>query len=105
VIWSDGASTYTQWAVAARLGRAEIVDDGANVATAVHSATGISSGTAYTVPAMLLPVSVGPAGHGRRGEMTLDGIENVDGHSCARVIEPLRSTPGSRPAPSAPLVE
>jgi hypothetical protein len=87
IIWSDGVHTYTHWALAKRIGRAEVIDDGADIAGAIAAATGTSSGTAVTVPAMLLPVSIGAACSwlGELGELSLDGDEQIASRSCARV--------------------
>jgi hypothetical protein len=61
VIWSDGEHTYTHWTLAARIGEPELIDDGRDIGGAIAAARHMSSLSASTVPALLLPVSVGSA--------------------------------------------
>jgi hypothetical protein len=84
VVWSDGAHTYTQWH---RPTGTEIIDDGADIARAISAAKGVSSGTSNTVPAMLLPVSIGAVcgSLAELGELVVVGEESIGGRSCSLI--------------------
>ena len=87
VIWSDGVHTYTCGAIeAGRVGAA--IDDGDDLMTPIASHAGVSRGTAITVPALLLPVTLGQRSTGLRtlGELAIEAdLEDVDGHPCVRI--------------------
>lgn len=87
VIWSDGEHTYTHWPLAARIGEPEIIDDGRDIGGAIAAAAFVSSLTASTVPALLLPVSVGTTFSTLAGisELHHDGDEYIGRNLCARI--------------------
>jgi hypothetical protein len=87
VIWSDGAHTYSHWPAASLVGCPEIIDDGADIGTAFGAAAGVSSGTSATVPALLLPVSIGTVcgGLANLDELSIDRYEHIGRHSCVLV--------------------
>jgi hypothetical protein len=87
VIWSDGAHTYSHWPAAALIGQPELIDDGADVSTAFAAAAGVSSGTSATVPALLLPVSIGAVSNWLVDleELSIDRYEHIGSHPCVLV--------------------
>jgi outer membrane lipoprotein-sorting protein len=52
IVWSDGKAVQTWWDVGARLEKPESLD------LALAGATGVSGGSAHTIPALLLPDKV-----------------------------------------------
>jgi len=87
VIWSDGEHTYTHWTLAARIGQPELIDDGRDIGGAIAAAAYMSSLSASTVPALLLPVSVGTAFStlAEISELNHDGDEYIGRNVCARI--------------------
>jgi outer membrane lipoprotein-sorting protein len=53
IVWSDGKAVQTWWDVGARLQKPE------SLGLALAGATGVSGGSAHTIPALLLPDEVG----------------------------------------------
>jgi hypothetical protein len=87
VIWSDGEHTYTHWTLAARIGEPELIDDGRDIGGAIAAARHMSSLSASTVPALLLPVSVGSAFStlAEISELNHDRDEYIGRTVCARI--------------------
>jgi hypothetical protein len=87
VIWSDGEHTYTHWTLAARIGQPELIDDGGDIGGAIAAAAYMSSLSASTVPALLLPVSVGTASStlAEISELNHDRDEYIGRTVCARI--------------------
>jgi len=83
VIWSDGKQTQISWYVKPG------ILDGKSLGFAIAAATGVSGGTAYNIPALLIP-SVGG-----RLLTSIDGPERgpdetIAGQPCFTITESLR---------------
>jgi hypothetical protein len=83
VLWSDGVHTYSHRPNARLIGHPDMFDDGPDIALALGAIAGTSSGISTTVPAMLLPVSVGHSNVAHLGELSFERDELVGSHTCA----------------------
>jgi len=80
VIWSDGSRVRTKWFVDDNK-----VHDVRTFGLAIAAATGVSSGTAYSVPSLLLPDLVRGRSVSTLNSAHVEGIEVVGGRKCYRV--------------------
>jgi len=80
VIWSDGVRTVTRWYIRPGLEVKRDLDH------AVAGATGVSSGSAHTVPRLLLPDVVSGFALTELTDLRLAGSEALDGHMCWKII-------------------
>jgi outer membrane lipoprotein-sorting protein len=86
VLWSDGEHAYSYWPAAARIGQQVTTDYGPHLERVIAGATGVSSGTAHTIPTMLMP-QLGEAAYMLSLlNLRVDGTEEIDGHHCVRII-------------------
>jgi hypothetical protein len=88
IVWSHGQSTRTWWGVDPGVEEAE------SLGLALAGATGISSGSAHTVPVLLLPgVVSGRRLYDNLAEAALAGDENVGGAGCHLVALRYKENP------------
>ena len=76
IIWTDQSHAYIRWYLSS--GRI----DEEPLTTAIAAATGVSGGTAYVVPMMLLRQSKSVTA---LDDAKLDGVETLAGHRCWRI--------------------
>lgn len=79
VIWRTGEATYTYGS------RANYRERTKSLGMAVAGATGVSGGTAHTVPRLLMGAEIGGFCITDLLDLRVEGEEEVDGHACHRL--------------------
>ncbi len=79
-IWTEGDRAFSRWFVTGNR-----IEQARNLSFAIAGATGVSSGSAYTVPSLLMPQELTGSKVLELADARVEGVELIDGHRCYRV--------------------
>jgi hypothetical protein len=80
IIWADHGSVHSRWYV-----KQNAVEEAPSLMRAIAAATGVSSGTAYIVPHLLMPTDLPGASLTAIADARVEGTEFIAGHPCYKV--------------------
>jgi hypothetical protein len=80
IIWADHGSVHSRWYV-----KHNAVEEAPSLMRAIAAATGVSSGTAYIVPHLLMPNDLSGPSVTALVDARVEGTEFIAGHPCYKV--------------------